>query len=211
MEEQPTIVQIVKGEKMKKVIGITGGIASGKSNITFLLRQKGYVVIDSDAISRRLSEPDGPVYQAIIKEFGRDYLKEDLTIDRSRLGKYIFSDEVARQKLNAISHPFIVQEIKNQINQVEKGFLFLDIPLLYEAHLEYLCEKVICIYLSYDIQLKRLMARDQIDCLYAQEKIASQMSLEEKKKKADYVIDTSGTFEQTEALLDQLLLKIKGV
>lgn len=196
---------------MKKVIGITGGIASGKSNITSLLRQMGYPVIDSDAISRRLSEPDGSIYQVIIKEFGKEYLKEDLTIDRSRLGRYIFCNEYARQRLNNISHPFIVQEIKNQINQIEKGLLFLDIPLLYEAHLEYLCDEVICIYLPYDIQLKRLMARDQIESSYAQEKIASQMSLEEKKKKADYVIDTSGTFEQTEALLDQLLLKMKGV
>lgn len=196
--------------KMKKVIGITGGIASGKTNIAGLLRKKGYRVIDSDQISRKLSQVGGTLYDRMVAHFGKTYLNEDGTLNRAKLGAYIFQHEDAKKELDEISHPLIVEEIKVQLENSSETLIFVDIPLLYEAGLEYLCDEVICCYTTYPIQLKRLMKRDGIDEAYAALKISAQMSLEEKKKKATYVIDTSGEFRQTEEHLNQIMTKIKG-
>lgn len=210
MEEQAIIVSIVKGDEMKRIIGITGGIASGKSNISALLQKKGYSVIDSDQISRYLSQKGNAGYQAIVKVFGRQILCKDGTINRKALGNLIFNDEKARNELNLAMHPLVVEEIKKQIKASNEQLIFIDIPLLFEAKLEYLCDEILCVYLPYELQIKRLMIRDEIDFHYADTKIKSQMNLEEKKKKSDYMIDTSGTFMETEEKLNEILLKIKG-
>ncbi|MDE5565474.1 MAG: dephospho-CoA kinase [Anaeroplasmataceae bacterium] len=195
---------------MKRIIGITGGIASGKSNISALLQKKGYSVIDSDQISRNLSQKGNAGYQAIVEVFGRQILCNDGTINRKVLGNLIFNDEKARNKLNFAMHPLVINEIKKQIEALNVDLIFIDIPLLFEAKLEYLCDEILCAYLPYELQIQRLMMRDKIDFVYADVKIKSQMSLEEKKKKSKYVIDTSGSFEETEEQLNEILLKIKG-
>lgn len=190
-------------------IGITGGIACGKSNITHLLKKKGYSVIDSDEISRRLSQKGGSIYEAILKNFGSAYFENGI-LNRRKLGNYIFQNEKEREKLNAITHPLIVAEMEEQIKNSKENILFLDIPLLFEAHLEYLCHKIICVFLPYEIQLKRLMERDGICEAEAIKRIESQESLESKVKRSDYTISTVGSFQQTEDLLDQLLEQLKG-
>ncbi len=190
-------------------IGITGGIACGKTNITNLLRKKGFTVIDSDAISRKLCEPGQALFLAIAKEFGQSYFQNGI-LNREKLGRFIFENKEARLKLNEISHPLIVEEMKKQIQKCNDSILFLDIPLLFEAHLEYLCDKIICVFLPYEIQLKRLMERDGISKSFASQKIASQMDLSEKMKKSDFTISTIGSFAETEGLLEQLILKLKG-
>lgn len=210
MEEQAIIASIVKGDVMKRIIGITGGIASGKSNISTLLQKKGYSVIDSDQISKNLSQKGNAGYQAIVEVFGRQILCKDGTINRKVLGNLIFNDENARNKLNLAMHPLVIEEIKKQIEALNDQLIFVDIPLLFEARLEYLCDSILCVYLPHELQIKRLMARDKIDFEYADIKIKSQMNLEEKKKKSDYIIDTSGSFEETEEKLNEILLKIKG-
>lgn len=190
-------------------IGITGGIACGKTNITNLLRKKGFTVIDSDAISRKLCEPGQSLFLAIAEEFGQGYFQNGM-LNRDKLGRFIFENKEARLKLNEISHPLIVEEMKKQIKKCKDPILFLDIPLLFEAHLEYLCDKIICVFLPYEIQLKRLMERDGISESFARQKIASQMDLVEKRKKSNYTISTIGSFTETERLLDQLILNLKG-
>ncbi|MDE7214009.1 MAG: dephospho-CoA kinase [Anaeroplasmataceae bacterium] len=132
---------------MKKIVGITGGIASGKSTVCQYLISLGYKVIDSDQISRDLSQRNMPIYNAIIESFGTSYLLPNLELDRAKLGKYIFSNQEARDRLNAITHPIIVEEMKNLIQKTEKKLIFLDIPLLFEAKLSYLCDTIVWGYL----------------------------------------------------------------
>ncbi|MDE7385481.1 MAG: dephospho-CoA kinase [Anaeroplasmataceae bacterium] len=195
---------------MKKVVGITGGIASGKSTVCQYLISLGYVVIDSDLISKDLSQKGKPIYKAILETFGPTYFLTNLELDRKKLGRYIFENPLAREKLNAITHPLIVEEMKNLIQKTEENLIFLDIPLLFEAKLSYLCDTIVCVYVDKETQLKRLMNRDGISKEYALSKIASQMSLEEKKNKSNYVIESMESFEETKENVRKILKKLKG-
>lgn len=195
---------------MKSVIGITGGIASGKSNVSNVIKDLGYPVIDSDQIVKELSEKNMPLYNAYIKEFGPDYLDIKGNLDKKKLAKTVFHDVKAKERMNKISHPIIVEEIKNRINKYNDGLIFVDIPLLYEAKLEYLCDKIICVFLKKKLQVERLMARDGIDEDYALAKIHSQMDLYMKKELADYVIDSQGEFEETKKQVIEVINDILG-
>ena len=194
---------------MKRVIGITGGIASGKSNVSNVIKSLGYHVIDSDLITHKLEDIGGKVYNAIVLAFGNSYLKDDKSLDRKKLGNLIFSDASAKEKLNSISHPIIVREIKKEINNINDEMIFVDIPLLYESKLEYLCDKIICVYLPRNEQIKRLIFRDNIDEEFAIKKVDSQMSLDKKKELADYVIDSRGTFLETKKQVEDLIKELK--
>ena len=196
---------------MKSVIGVTGGIASGKSNVCNIIENMGYTVIDCDKISYNLSKKDGPLYKVIVEKFGNDYLLDNKEIDRKKLAKLIFNNETAKTILNNITHPIILEEIKKKIDKIEDGMIFLEAPLLYEAHVDYLCDKVICVFLSKKFQVERLMAREGIDEDYALAKIHSQMDLYMKKSLADYVIDTKGTFDETKVQVEKVIEEIKGV
>lgn len=195
---------------MKRVIGITGGIASGKSNVCQVVSDLGYPVISSDKISMDLSKKDGPMYKAIVNKFGSEYLDEAGEIDRKKLGRLIFNNSAAKLVLNQATHPIIVEEIKRQIKELPEGLIFVEIPLLYEAKLEYLCDKIICVFLNKKQQVIRLMEREGIDEDYALAKIHSQMDLYMKKELADYVINSQGTFEETREQVINLIQSIQG-
>ncbi len=192
------------------VIGITGGIASGKSHVVDVISKMGYEVIDSDKISYELSLKGNKVYNEIINTFGEEYVLSNGEIDRKKLGRLIFNSEKDKQKLNEISHPYIIREIKKRLKESQGSIVFLDIPLLYEAKLEYLCDKIICVYLDKTKQIERLMARDGIDYEYALKKINSQIDLQIKAKQSDYIINSYGSLEQTETITKNLIEKIKG-
>ncbi|MDE6241104.1 MAG: dephospho-CoA kinase [Anaeroplasmataceae bacterium] len=195
---------------MKKVVGITGGIASGKSTVCKYLISLGYPVIDSDEISRNLSQKKMPIYNVILESFGLEYFLPNLELDREKLGRYIFSNMDARQKLNTITHPIIVEEMKNLIQKSEENLIFLDIPLLFEAKLSYLCDTIVCVYVDKETQIERLMRRDGISREYALSKISSQMSLEEKRNQSDFVIESKPSFKETQENIKKILNKIKG-
>ena len=195
---------------LKKVIGITGGIASGKSNVCHVIKNEGYQIIDSDKINRELSLKGQPIYLKIVEKFGNDFLTTDGEIDKKKLAKLIFHNSKAKEELNNLSHPIIIDEIKRQISLSLDDIVFVEIPLLYEAHLEYLCDKIICVFLNKKTQVERLMQREGIDEDYALEKIHSQMDLYEKKLKADFVVDSKGDFEETKKQVIEIINKIKG-
>lgn len=195
---------------LKKVIGITGGIASGKSNVCNVIKNEGYQIIDSDKINRELSLKGQPIYLKIVEKFGNDFLTTDGEIDKKKLAKLIFHNSKAKEELNNLSHPIIIDEIKRQISLSLDDIVFVEIPLLYEAHLEYLCDKIICVFLNKKTQVERLMQREGIDEDYALEKIHSQMDLYEKKLKADFVVDSKGDFEETKKQVIEIINKIKG-
>ncbi len=195
---------------MKKVIGITGGIASGKSNVSSVIKGLGYKVIDSDAIVRELSKKDGPIYNAYLKRFGRDYLDSNLELDRKKLAKLLFNNEKIKEEINNLSHPLVREAIKIEIALTKDELIFVDIPLLFEAHFEDICDKIICVYLDKELQIKRLMERDNIDYNYALAKIHSQMDLNMKKELSDYVIDSKGEFEETKNITIKVINEILG-
>ncbi|MDG5471035.1 dephospho-CoA kinase [Jeotgalibacillus sp. ET6] len=195
------------------IIGLTGGIASGKSTIASRLIKKGYTVIDADLAARKVVEPNQEAYRKIIEHFGSEIVAEDGTIDRAKLGSIIFTSETERKKLNSIVHPAVRKEmLEQQEAAVDEGnkTVFLDIPLLFESKLQWMVDKIIVVYVQEDIQLKRLMERNQYTAEEAQARISSQAPLSQKKMQADAVIDNSGTIEQSFLQLDQLLNQWKS-
>ena len=196
---------------MKQIIGVTGGIASGKSNVCNIIEQEGYPVIDCDKITAELSVQGGLLYNVIVKEFGEDFLLDNGDLDRKKLAKKIFNDSKSKELLDKITHPIIYEEVKKRLDKVSDGLVFLEAPLLYESKFDNICDKIICVFLQKRLQVQRLMDREGIDEDYALAKIHSQMDLYMKKSLADFVIDSKGTFEETKLLVLNVINDIKGV
>ncbi|MED1177534.1 dephospho-CoA kinase [Bacillus paralicheniformis] len=193
---------------MTLVIGLTGGIASGKSTVAQMFQQCGITVVDADVIAKEAVEQGMPAYQKIAETFGQGVLLETGGIDRRKLGEIVFANEEKRMQLNAIVHPEVRKMmIKQRDEAIRAGerFVVLDIPLLYESGLEHLTDKVIVVWVPMELQLERLMKRNRLTEDEALNRIHAQHSLDEKKKKADAVIDNSGSLKDTEAQLHQLL------
>ena len=195
-------------------IGITGSIASGKSVLTAYLLGLGFPVIDADAIARDLVHPGSDTLKKIADIFGEDMIQSDGNLDRDKLGKRVFSDEDARNRLNEIMHPAIVRAMLD-LSENFHGLVFYDVPLLFEqiddikeSGLEF--DAIWLVDANEDVQLARLMARDGIDEAYAKEKIASQMPLEEKKKLATVVFDNSGDLMNLYNQVDDALEALPG-
>jgi len=182
-----------------KVLGLTGGIGSGKSMVASMFAQLGADVIDADRLARDVVEPGQPALQEIASAFGRDILLSDGRLDRSKLGRIIFADPVARGTLNAITHPRIQERMAAQIalRASRPGVLIADIPLLYENERTDSVETVVVVWVDTQTQLRRLVERDGLSEDEARQRIAAQMPLDEKRARADVVIDNSGSRENT--------------
>jgi dephospho-CoA kinase len=190
------------------VIGLTGGIACGKSTVSRMLAERAARIIDADVIAREVVRPGKEAWSLIVERFGRDILLASNEIDRVKLGTIVFSDEQARLDLNAIVHPAVRQRMRELTQEAQEegiALIVLDIPLLYESKLTHMVEKVVVVYCSPEQQLTRLMERNGFTEEEAKQRISAQMSVEEKKKRADYVIDNSGTLKETEAQVDELV------
>lgn len=191
-------------------IGLTGGIASGKSTVAAMFRDLHIPVIDADEIAHRVTAIDGEAYQSIVETFGSDILDSNGAIDRRKLGAIVFHDEQKRKQLNAIVHPLVRKHMLQQKEQYarrgEKSVV-LDIPLLFESNLEHLVDRILVVYVDEQIQLRRLCERNGFSFEEAWARIKSQMPLEQKRKKADAVIDNNGTIEQTKRQLYERLVE----
>ncbi|KZM56511.1 dephospho-CoA kinase [Aeribacillus pallidus] len=194
---------------MTMIIGLTGGIASGKSTVSEMLKKRGIPVIDADLIAREVVEVGKKAYTEIVNAFGKEILNEDLTINRARLGSIVFQNEDKREKLNSIVHPEVRLEMKRRQEQlISEGAkaVVLDIPLLFESNLKHLVDKVIVVYTGEKNQLERLMKRNNFSKEEALSRINAQMPLKEKVKFADAVINNDGTLEETEQQLENILM-----
>lgn len=190
------------------VIGITGGIASGKSTISNIIRSLGFVVVDADIAAREVVMPGEPAYQKIIETFGEEILLENKEINRVKLGSIIFHNEEKRLILNSIVHPAVRQKmLADKDAAIERGekTVFMDIPLLFESKLTYMVDRTILVYVDENTQLKRLIERNQLSKEDALARIQSQMPLSEKKALADAVIDNNGTIDQSKEQLLEIL------
>ncbi|MBE5776204.1 MAG: dephospho-CoA kinase [Clostridiales bacterium] len=172
------------------IVGLTGGIATGKTNVTDALRQAGAYVVDADEVSRALTKDQGIALPLIRKRFGENVFLEDGSLDRRALGKLIFADSEKRKQLDQIMLPLIIDECKRLLSLSPLPVAFLSAPLLYECGMDKLCREVWCTYVPQDEQVKRVMTRDQADETLAKQKIESQMSAYQKAQMADHVIYT---------------------
>ncbi|MDD3027039.1 MAG: dephospho-CoA kinase [Erysipelotrichaceae bacterium] len=186
-------------------VGLTGGIASGKSTVARIIKELGHPLIDADILAREaLDDPE--IFNLVTGAF--DCL-EGGKINRKKLGAIVFSNMEAKAKLEAIIHPYVIEKMRDFIakNKDEK-LVFLDIPLLYESHLEYLCDKVLVVDISPENQIARLLERDGIDRDYALKIINSQMPLRQKAAKADYVVDNNGDLENLKVQVKKVIGKL---
>lgn len=189
-------------------IGLTGGIASGKSTVSHMFREKSIPVVDADIAAREVVEPGEIAYKEIIDYFGREILLDDGGIDRKALGGRIFKNEEERLKLNQIVHPQVRKRILEKVaNYEEEGreFIVLDIPLLIESKLTDWVDQVLVVYVPFNVQLARLMERDRLSEEDAMSRINAQLSLEKKRDLADVVIDNSGAIDDTKQQLEMVL------
>ncbi|WP_017726621.1 dephospho-CoA kinase [Halalkalibacterium ligniniphilum] len=190
------------------IIGLTGGIASGKTSVSKMFKELKIPVVDADQIAREVVQPGEDAYKRIVAHFGKGILQEDGTIERKKLGAIVFNDDSERNVLNGIVHPAVRERMQNQRKEYEaqgaKSIVF-DIPLLYESNLFHLVDKVLLVYVDEAVQLKRLMDRDQAGEEDAQSRISSQLPLKGKIEKADAVINNNGTLAETRAQLEKIL------
>jgi dephospho-CoA kinase len=181
-------------------VGLTGSIAVGKSQVVRMFAELGCHVIDADRIARDVVAPETEGLKSVVVTFG-DVLNPDGTLDRPKLGQMVFADEAKRQKLNSLLHPLIIAAQDDQIRELEsrdpEGIVIIDAALMIESGGYERLDKLVVVYCDPEIELERLMKRDGLSRTAAQARIDTQMPQEEKKKYADYLIDTSGSLEAT--------------
>lgn len=197
---------------MSYLVGLTGGIASGKSVVSNYLKQKGIPIIDADVVAREVVEPGTRGLQKIVDHFGTDYLTSEQTLDRKKLGQLIFSNEAAREQLAVFLDQAILdrmQELTAAYRTRQEPLIVWDMALLIEKNYQSLVDEVLLVSVAPDIQVERLMARDHISAKEAKQKIASQLPLQEKKRFADLWIDNSGTLDETYRQIDHWLENLK--
>lgn len=192
---------------MTVVIGLTGGIGTGKSTAAAMLRELGAVIIDSDAIVRELQAPGAPMLTEIAEAFGSDVIAPDGTLDRAKLGDVVFRDPDARRRLNSIVHPGVGRESASRLAAARAAgapLVVLDIPLLFEtrrggtpSRANSGVDAVVVVYAPREKQVSRQLERNDYDRAEAERRVDSQISIEDKRKLADHVIDNSGALQET--------------
>ena len=193
-----------------RVIGLTGGIASGKSTVLNIFKKVGVPIIDADVVARKVVEKDSVGLKSLTKRFGNSILLDDGSLDRTQLGRKMFSDPSVLKEVNDLLQPLIRTEIELQIQEAKKQnhpLIILDIPLLFEMNYETLCDDIIVVAVSVETQIQRLKNRNGLSKEEALKRIESQMSLEEKVEKADIVWTNEGSIEELEARVHQWLLE----
>ncbi|WP_422122981.1 dephospho-CoA kinase [Planococcus sp. X10-3] len=190
------------------IIGLTGSIASGKSTVSKMLEEMGFPIIDADMVARQVVEPGSETLSKIEVLFGAEVIKPDGTMDREKVGAYIFSDPVKRKQLNDIIHPAIRAEMLRQRDEyLTEGFqtIVMDIPLLFESKLQHFVDKILVVSVTEENQLARLIERNGLSEKDARARIGSQLPMSVKEEGADAVIYNNGTIEETARQLERIL------
>ena len=194
---------------MGKIIGITGGIASGKSTVTNFLRKQGFQVVDADAVVHQLQKPGGRLFQALVQHFGQEIILENGELNRPLLASFIFSNPEEREWSRITQGEIIREELatlRDQLVQIEAVF-FMDIPLLFEQDYSAWFDETWLVYVERDVQVERLMKRDHLSKDEAEFRLAAQWPLEKKKDLASHVLNNNGNQNQ---LLTQVVSLLEG-
>jgi len=211
-EEQ---MKALRGDGRSPLVGLTGGIASGKSVVAEMLVELGASLVDFDVLSRRVVEPDKPAWREIVDFFGEQVLNDDRTLNREALGGVVFADFEKRKKLESFTHPRIGEEFFFEVTAIRSdrrdAIIQVAIPLLIESRMQYLFDHLVVVHVPREVQLERLMARDGLSKEAAEARLAAQMSLDDKLAYADTVIDNSGTPERTRAQVERLWARLEQI
>ncbi len=194
------------------IIGLTGGIATGKSTVSTMIKKHGIPVIDADIVAREVVEPGKKSYHQIVDHFGLSILKSDGSINREKLGEIVFETKEERNVLNDIVHPAVREEMKIQADTFKQAghkIIVMDIPLLVESNLFHMVNHVVLVYVPESVQLKRLRDRNNYSEKEAKQRMNAQLSIEKKREHAEYIIDNSGTLEETAEQVDKLIDNLK--
>lgn len=196
------------------IVGLTGGIATGKSTVAKMFKEAGAVIVDADLIAREVVEKGTPAWKKVKDEFGDEILLDDQEIDRDKLGDIIFNNPEKKELLNSIVHPAVFQKIGERINKVEQdtpdAVVILDVPLLIESGMQDGFSDVVLVYITEEMQVKRLMDRDGFSEKDAFARIRSQMPIAEKKDIVDIVIDNSEGLENTRRQVVEVYTRLSG-
>jgi len=192
-------------------IALTGGIATGKTYVANRLREAGVPIVDADALAREVVAPGTPALNAVRKRFGPDAVRRDGSMDRVRVAQIVFKDKRARLDLEAIIHPAVVKAINDFFAGLPKRtpFAVADIPLVFETHREKEFDAIVVVACPRDMQLQRLMERNKLSKEDAERRLAAQLPIDQKVKKATHVVNNDGTFEQTDAQVDALIAALR--
>ncbi|PWK13888.1 dephospho-CoA kinase [Tumebacillus permanentifrigoris] len=196
------------------IAGLTGSIATGKSTVSRFFAALGAVIIDADKIVRQVQQPGERAWQEIVEAFGEEILLPNRELDRAKLGSLVFGNEANRQRLNGIVHPRVREERDRQTQEARAqdpdAIIIWDIPLLIETGMHQQVDQTIVVYVDVETQLARLLSRDELTEDAARQRIAAQMSIEEKRKYADFLIDNRGPLAETEAQVRAVWAHLQG-
>ncbi len=190
--------------KKKKVIGLTGGIATGKTLVSNMFKELGAYIIDADVVARQITEKGSPVLKEIEKVFGKEVFLPDGSLNRRRLREIIIKDKNKRELLNSITHPAIIEKENRLVREADSSLIIVDAALLIESGSYKRFKEIILVYAPFEVQLKRLIERDGMSEKDAVSFIKTQMSIEEKKKFATYIIDNSNGVDYTRKQVEEL-------
>jgi dephospho-CoA kinase len=196
-----------------RLIGLTGGIASGKSTFAAALRDRGAPVVDADALARAAVAPGSPALAEIARAFGPGVLAPDGSLDRRRMGALVFADEAARRRLEAITHPAVrraVAEETARLSALGHDLAFYDVPLLFEVGLEATVDAVVVVWAPPDVQRARLAARDGLGPAEAEARLSAQLPVDEKAARADFVVENVGAAADLGPKADRLLADLRA-
>lgn len=209
------MVDVMRGGANRLLLGVTGGVGTGKTTVAKMFEELGAPIIDFDVLARVVVEPGRPAYQDIVNFFGEQVLAEDKTLDREKLRSIVFRDMEKRKKLEGFTHPRIGEEFMTLVEKHSENkdnvIIQVVIPLLIETHMQALFNHLLMVYVPEEVQLKRLMERDNIDKDLAMSIIRSQIPVEEKKGYCDLVIDNAGSLEETRRQVESVWQKLLDI
>lgn len=200
-----------RGETKMKWVGLTGGIATGKSTVARILRELGIPVVCADELARQVVKSGSEGFAAVVAEFGADILGPDGELDRRKLGAQVFADASLRARLESIVHPLVRAEQSRRREDLARSgasLAFYDVPLLFEKNLEEQFDATVVVLCDEGTQLSRLTSRDHLTIEEAKRRIAAQLPLAEKRRRADHVIDNNGSLEDLRAAVRELLVTL---
>ena len=206
-------LEAIRGKDSRLLLGVTGGIASGKTLVADMLKELGAALIDYDVIARQVVEPGEPAWKEITDYFGKQVLQEDDHLDRKKLSKIVFRDLEKRKKLESFTHPRIYEEFVKQVNEIAdkdpEAIIQVAVPLMIELNLQYRFHKLLVVYITQEKQVERLVQRDGISKEEAANMLKAQLPIDEKVGYADFVIHNEGSIEETKRQVEDLWQTLK--
>jgi len=209
------IAKAIKSKEKSLFLGVTGGIATGKTVVANVLQELGAGLIDLDLIARRVVEPGTPGLREIIDYFGKEVLQEDGTLDRKRLSKIVFQDADKRKKLEEATHPFIFEGLLREVNDItekdHEAIIQVVVPLLIEKNAQSLFDRVIVVYIPHELQIERLTKRDGISKQEAANMLKAQLPIDDKLEHANFVVNNEGSLEETRRQVEEIWQALRKI